>query len=202
MRTKASSDSGHRNPRLSSTRAQRKDRRMDRRDALKKLGLGGATIIGASAVSSSPAFADSGTVNCRYTYSTAATAAITLTRPANNSGRFLVTTTPPAGSCPCGTASPIVSYSFYGALTDNSTATASSGGWIAGSTFDSGTLAIGGGNSSFAYNVQVGVRVQCRDKNGQLTAVCRFRSVSGTNAPTTLAAAGLAATSSANLPTC
>jgi hypothetical protein len=175
---------------------------MDRRDALKKLGFGGAVIVGASAVSSSPAFADSGTVNCRYTYSSAATAAITLTRPGNNTGRFRVTATPPAGSCPCGTASPVVSYSFYGALTGNTTVVASSGGWVAGSTFDSGTLAIGGGNSSFNYTIQVGVRVRCNDKNGQPTAVCRFVSVSGTNAPTTLAATGLAATSAANLPTC
>ena len=38
---------------------------MDRRDALKKLGMGGATVVGASMVVSSPAFADSGTINCR-----------------------------------------------------------------------------------------------------------------------------------------
>jgi hypothetical protein len=40
---------------------------MDRRDALKKLGMGGAAVVGASAVMTSPAFADGGSVACRST---------------------------------------------------------------------------------------------------------------------------------------
>ena len=36
-------------------------RRWDRRDALKKLGMGGATVVGASMIVSSPAFANPGT---------------------------------------------------------------------------------------------------------------------------------------------
>jgi hypothetical protein len=37
---------------------------MDRRDALKKLGMGGATVVGATMVMSSPAFAEPGTPTC------------------------------------------------------------------------------------------------------------------------------------------
>jgi hypothetical protein len=37
---------------------------MDRRDALKKLGMGGATAVGASMIVSSPAFAADGTPTC------------------------------------------------------------------------------------------------------------------------------------------
>jgi hypothetical protein len=37
---------------------------MDRRDALKKLGMGGAAAVGASMVVSSPAFASPGTTSC------------------------------------------------------------------------------------------------------------------------------------------
>lgn len=174
---------------------------MDRREALKKLGMGGATLLGASAVMSSPAFADSGTVNCRYTYGTAATTTITLTRPANNTASVAVTTTAPAGSCPCG-AGPTVTYAYYAALTGNATVPATSGGWVANTTFNATNLAIGGGNSAFGYNVQVGVRVQCSDKNGNPTFICRFYSASGTNGPTTIGPNALTATSAANLPGC
>jgi hypothetical protein len=151
---------------------------------------------------SSPAFADSGTVPCRYTYATAATATTALTRPANNQGRFVVTTTAPGGTCPCGSAAPTVTYAYFGTLIGNATVTASSNGWSAASTFDSGALAIGGGNSAFDFNVQVGVRVQCSDSSGQPTFVCRFFTFAGANAPTTVGPSALADASAAGLPGC
>ena len=40
---------------------------MDRRDALKKLGMGGATVVGATMVISSPALANPGTQDCAAT---------------------------------------------------------------------------------------------------------------------------------------
>ena len=49
---------------------------MDRRDALKKLGMGGATVVGASMVVSSPALANPGTEDCDATSGTPSITAV------------------------------------------------------------------------------------------------------------------------------
>lgn len=55
---------------------------MDRREALKKMAVSGATVVGASVVLSNVAFADGGTVNCRPSGLPSPT--ITLTPSATN----------------------------------------------------------------------------------------------------------------------
>jgi len=169
---------------------------MDRRDALKKLGMGGATVIGATAVLSSPAFADSGSPNCFYSYDTAATATVIITRPSNNNASFAVTTTPPSGTCGCGT--PVVTWQYYGALNGVLPPTPPPAGWTTATSYASGVYNSGGGASSNPYNVQVGVRIQCGT-----SFICRFLTVSGSgtggvqNPPE-----NLTTTSSANLIGC
>jgi hypothetical protein len=176
---------------------------MDRRDALKKLGMGGATVLGASAVMSSPAFADSGSVSCRYSYTTASTASISITRPTNGQVRIVLSATAPGGACGCGD-TPIVRYVYSYVLTDSNQATAQSTDYsLATLSIDSGPLTLGQGNSNIAYDVQVGVRIQCPGGTLGPAYVCRFVTESGSaKAPITFTNVPLSATSSANLPGC
>ena len=79
---------------------------MDRRDALKKMAAGGATIVGASMVLSSVAFADGGTKNSRPTgtaggTSPTLTAALTTSKSTRTINTLAVDATP-AGACPFG----------------------------------------------------------------------------------------------------
>lgn len=180
---------------------------MDRREALKKMAVGGATVVGASVVLTNTAFSDSGTVRCRFTFGVNASFTATLTRPANGQARGQVTVTPPTGgSCGCGGA-PTFSYAFSVTLTDNTSVTVNSGGgatatWQSSATFDTGIQSNGSGNSAYSYVVRVGVRVQCPGISGS-TFVCRFGTVSGSNAPTTTAPTALASsTPPAPLPSC
>ncbi len=161
-----------------------------------------ATVL--PTIASSPAFADSGSPGCLYTYTTDATRTITLSRPSNGNGRFQIATTAPGGSCLCtGIGTLTTSYSYFGSLTGNSTVTASSSGWVVATSFDSGTLAIGGGNSAFSYSIEVGVRIQCPGRRAA-TYLCRFVSVAAitTSDPQIVGPTTLAATSATNLPTC
>lgn len=178
---------------------------MDRRDALKKLAAAGATAVGAPTVLSSAAFADSGTQRCQHSYTAPASLSASLTRPQNNRGRAQVTvsTAGLSGSCGCGgTAS--LSYAFWVRLSDSSTVIQSSSGWQTSNTFDTGSLVIGGGNSAFSYEVQVGIRLSCPGATAARpdAVICRFATVTGTNAPTTVAGVPLAASSATNLPGC
>ena len=181
---------------------------MDRRDALKKMAAGGATVVGASVVLSNLAFADSGTVKCRHTYTTAASFTAVLRRPRADRARAVVTVGgPPAGACPCGGAPPIVAYAFSVTLSDASSVTRNSGGgataaWQASNTFNTGGLNIGGGTSPFNYSVSVGIKLDCAGVTGR-AVICRFAIVTGTNAPTTTPATSLTSTSPpALMPSC
>ena len=176
---------------------------MDRRDALKKLGMGGATIVGATAVMSSPAFADSGSLSCRYTYTTAATATISITRPANSQVRLVLSATAPAGTCGCG-GTPTVRYAYRYALTDSTTVSAQSIDYsLTTLSLDTGTLALGQGNSAITYNVQVGVRVQCPGGTEGPAFFCRFATRAGSSqAPISFSNIPLSDLSAANLPGC
>ena len=181
---------------------------MDRRDALKKMAAGGTAVVGASVVLSTLAFADSGTVKCRHTYTTAASFTAVLTRPANNRGRAVVTVGGiPVGACPCGGAPPIITYAFSVTLSDARSVTRNSGGgptaaWQAGNAFDTGSLRIGRGNSPSEYTVSVGNKLDCVGVTGR-AVICRFATVTGTNAPTTTPATSLTSTSPpASMPSC
>ncbi len=175
---------------------------MDRRDALKKLGMGGATVVAASAVMSSPAFADSGSVSCRYTYTTAATASISITRPVNSQVRFqLSISSAPQGTCRCG-GSPIVVYAFRAVLTDSGTATFGSGQFNASLPFDSGPVNLGQGNSPIQYDVQVGVRIQCPGGAAGPAFICRFSTSAGSSRAPISLTPQLTQLSAASLPTC
>jgi hypothetical protein len=173
---------------------------MDRREALKKLGIGGATVAGASLIMSSPASADSGSPNCRYTYTAPATATISITRPQNSQVRFQLSVSSPTGSCPCG-GSPTITYAFRAVLTDNGSATFGTALFGQPLPFDSGAVSLGQGNSPIAYNVQVGVRINCPE-GAQPASVCRFVTVTGSAAAPINLTPTLTATSAAALPSC
>ena len=176
---------------------------MDRREALKKMAVGGASVVGASVVLSNVAFADSGTTKCRHPYA-AATFTATLTRAGtlNLSGRAIVTVGGVPGPCPCGGATPNISYAFTVTLSDFLSVTVTSGGWQPSNVFDTGALSIFAiGN--FNYAIGVGIRLDCPGISGR-AVTCRFATVSGTNAPTTPPALPLTSPppAPAGLPSC
>ena len=80
---------------------------MDRREALKKMAVGGATVVGASVVLSNVAFADGGTVNSRPTgIAGGSVSFLPATTTSKNTRTVAATLTAiPAGLCPYGTPS-------------------------------------------------------------------------------------------------
>ncbi|MGB8861003.1 MAG: hypothetical protein WCC60_17220 [Ilumatobacteraceae bacterium] len=156
---------------------------VDRRELLKRFAASGLVTVGAaSLVVSSPAFADSGTVPCRFTYAGVATFVATVNRPSSGNAQYqIITVTNPTGVCPCG-GTPTFSYAYWVSLTGTSTATGSTG-WIAASSVSSGVASIGGGTGAFSYSMEVGVRVQCNGaRAGRLAYICRFGTSAGSGA--------------------
>ena len=139
---------------------------MDRREALKKLAVGGATAAGLTAVMTSTAFANPGTANC------AASGTPTVTGSRNGSAGNITLTLGVAGvTCPCpggGTASLVSAptWQLNGNGPTSQTASAPySAFWNAQGTF-------------INWNYTVNFRVRCLDRNGQ--PVCALFSGSGT----------------------
>ncbi len=170
-----------------------------RRDLLKKMAAAGAIGSLVPTIVSTTAFADSGTVACRFTYTTAATATIVLSRPRANQATVVITIANPTGTCPCSPATaPTFNYSYFA----NLGGAVASTGWVTFSSA-SGTFTVAG-TGSYAYSVEAGVRAQCPGKRA-LTFLCRFVLRSGTTSATGAATDGptaMTATSSPNLPTC
>ena len=149
----------------------------DRRELLKRLAAGGIAAAGSSVIRSGQAFADSGTVSCRFTYTGVATFTATINRPASGQGRYqIITVTNPTGVCPCG-GTVTFSYAYWASLTGTSTVTASTG-WIPASSVTSTAFTIGGGTGAFSYRMEVAVRAQCAGRSGP-TYICRFGTSSG-----------------------
>lgn len=152
---------------------------MDRREALKKMAVSGATVVGTSAVVSGVAFADGGSrVNCRPTPATASS----LTPSVSGSGKNYISITPTVATfsalaCPeaCSTGTGTVQYRYELTTATAGVAlfTASSGGSVVSSAFSSaaGSITVpqvfirntGGGNLSTpsTYTVRLTVRYVC-----------------------------------------
>lgn len=142
---------------------------MDRRDALKKLGMGGATMVGASAIMSAPVFADGGSTSSRPGTDAPT---ITLTRLNNDaaSGSISIARLP----CPFGTINP--SRIDYGVSATTSSGTTFTGAVAAYSTaptisppppFAAVSLPIGvaWGSTPRSVTITVAVRWVCREAN-------------------------------------
>ena len=155
---------------------------MDRREALKKMAVGGATLVGASAVMTNLAFADSGSPGCFSAYGTAYTAASLATasvvRSGNSSnGTVTITFAAFSPTCPTGCGTPSVTYALYGTLTVGATTSNfGTGVWGALNTISS-SATLPSTTTSVTFLVNVGVRVLC----GTSSYICRFqtKSVSG-----------------------
>lgn len=158
------------------------DDKSSRRALLKRIAIAGAAGAMAPTIVSSPAFADSGTVKCRFSYTAPATFVATINRPGNNLARFqIITVTNPTGICPCG-GTPTYLYSYWASLTATSSVTLNSGGWTAASTVSSGNVTIGGALGPFSYSMEVAIRVQCQGKGATPAFLCRFGVSSGSGA--------------------
>jgi hypothetical protein len=177
------------------------DGRPTRRALLQKMAIAAGAGVLAPAIVSSPAFADSGTVKCRFKTTTNGTFIATINRPANNQARFqIITITNPVGTCPCGGA-PTFLYSYWAQLTGTSTVTLTSGTtWVNFSSASSGNVSIGGGNGNFGYSLEVAVRVQCPSKTSAPTFLCRYGVSAGSGANSyNVAATQIASSTSVNI---
>lgn len=190
---------------------------MDRRQALQRLAAGGGLALASSMVSSTPAFADSGTVACRHTYTASAAVSITVGRDAlfGSDDEFftLVQTAVPVGVCPCSASLPTITYSyrvFFSSPTSTGTRTATASGLSSLSTgqVQNGFTVGGTGVQNWNYDIQLGVYITCVGMTATPAVICRFVTVSGlTNLPIQagsqfLGTFNLTATSAANLPGC
>lgn len=133
---------------------------MDRREALKKLAVGGAAAAGVTAVMTSTAFANPGTQDCKPTQGSYSTTGTTTSSTATIS----VTTTV-AAACPgtpCGGAdTTLVSYTWTGGVVQ---------------TGGTSIVVTPGQGNTVPWSLTVTVR--CRDRNGQLT--CSRKLFNGT----------------------
>lgn len=163
---------------------------MDRRDALKKLGMGGTTLVGASIVISSPAFADGGSATCRPSPAIANT--LTPSVLGGSKERVRVTssaTTFTAATCGCGGWTRTVQrrWQLAGPTTTIGLYTATTGGTALSSGFSSPGTTVsvespvyvrdsGGGHlAAGAYTVNLTVRHVCR-QGAQVAWSCqRYR---------------------------
>ncbi len=138
-----------------------------RREALRLLAASGGATVAGSLVVSYTAFADSGSIPCRYAFSGSPNAAVRVRNLPNND-RVQFTVTGVAGTCPCGGAATI-EYAYY--LLSNTGVTATSG-WTPLSmadTLDQVIWPLSGGS----VTVSVGVRVTCASPSGT-TIRCRY----------------------------
>lgn len=157
---------------------------MDRRDALKKLAVGGAIAASAPAILSRAAFADSGTSSCFYSYTSPAKFTATLgTRRASGKANVSVTIgTAPSGSCQCGGAAPTITYAIAIKLTGTSTDYVSTGtgnpnpaSWVASNTLTNNGPKLG---STVSYTISVGIRIDCAGIKRR-AVICRFATATG-----------------------
>jgi hypothetical protein len=137
---------------------------MDRRDALKKLGMGGATVVGATMVMSTPALAQAGTPGCAATN---LTLSISASQTGNGGGQnpdaFVTFTPTTTTNCPCNDPAAIPSLT----VTSASIGTVTAPGPTVGP--------LGNGNN---YSYSVTIRANCLD--GGNIAVCSTATVTGT----------------------
>ncbi len=132
------------------------------------MAVGGAAGAIAPAIISSVAYADSGTVPCRFALTAPATFIATINRPGFNLGRYqIITITNPTGTCPCG-GTPVFMYAYWVRLNTVSGQT----GWVNFSSAATNNWTIGGGNGAFTYSMEIGVRVEC--PGTPPTYICRF----------------------------
>ena len=120
---------------------------MDRRDALKKLGMGGATAVGASMVVSSPAFANPGTP---ADIATAVSGQVSVLRTRSNTAtQFTLLTNTISVTCPqSGPGSFVDSILWFNNATGATT-----------STFEP--------NGSGSFSRTISFRVRCLDRDGE-----------------------------------
>jgi hypothetical protein len=140
---------------------------MDRRDALKKLGMGGATVVGASMIVSSPALANPGTNDCAATGGNPTVTAQRNSGNATNGGYSLTINYTGLGtiSCPCPGSPPA---SLVGVPT----------GWLLGATSaPDGLSATWASLSNGTFDFSFSIRVRCLD--GASQPVCAIWSGGG-----------------------
>jgi hypothetical protein len=128
---------------------------MDRREALKKMAAGGATVVGASTILSNVAFANGGTPGC------APTGSVSLSY--SSTGTTVTIGASPTVSCPCGSSQPDVTYQWTGGAASNGSVVISTPN---GTTYPA------------AYPWSLTVTVECLDASGD--PVCASYSTSGT----------------------
>lgn len=150
---------------------------MDRRDALKKLGMGGATIVGASMVVSSPAFAADGTPTCGLT------GAVNLSITSSEAGDVTsIGVAPGAATCPCSGAAPGIATSSWtlskGTLTSLPTANPATWTGVTGNADYTVTVRLtceDGGSKNVCSTANITGRLQQGPTPGTLTfaaAIC------------------------------
>jgi hypothetical protein len=145
------------------------DRRFRRREALTLLAASGGATVAGSLILSQTAFADSGTIPCRYNFTGSPNAAIRVRNRATTNDQIRATVTGVGGTCPCGGAAAIA-YSYFFQAPAGTTNT----GWItANVTTVPGALFPPSGTSS--VTVSVGIRATCNSPSGT-TIRCRFAS--------------------------
>jgi hypothetical protein len=141
--------------------------RFRRREALRLLAASGGATVAGSLIVSQTAFADSGTVPCRFAFTGSPNAAIQTVNSANNDS-ITISVTGVAGACPCG-GTRTVEYAYY-YLTG--TGTTSATGWITGSSVTAGPVALWGTGGG-TVTISVGVRLTCPSPSGT-TIRCRY----------------------------
>jgi hypothetical protein len=138
---------------------------MDRRDALKKLGMGGATVVGASVILSSPAFAATGTAACAAQVGNP-TISVTKTGNASQSQASITITYTGLGSivCPCVGPATLVGSPDLWTFNGVSRSPGSSATWT------------GLGSGTFNYSFRL--KVRCLDRGN--VALCTYWTGGGT----------------------
>jgi hypothetical protein len=143
---------------------------VDRREALKKMAVGGVTVIGASSVMSNMAFADGGSANCQpQGFPTDITGSVTITEVINdnNRDRFNINAaiTPPA--CPAGFA-PNSSPQYFWTVTGGTAVANDNMGPVSGSwVMNNGVRIVDSGSNTIlstgSYTVRLEYRYVCSD---------------------------------------
>lgn len=140
---------------------------MDRRDALKKLGMGGATVVGATMVVSSPALAADGTPTCVASSGTLSITAVPVPEQGGPTVTLTITVAANDIVCPCqspGTAPTIATSGWSLSTGSPSGSTATSASWT------------GVGNKA-NFNYSVTVKLTCLDSGSK--TVCSSGTFSG-----------------------
>lgn len=135
---------------------------------LRLLAAAGVTTVGGQMIVSSPAFADSGSVNCLYEFSGTPTLTTTVVNRTFSADTLQLSVANTAGTCPC-SATSTIEYAY--SITIPGVGSGSTG-WVASSVVSvssPATLWIASGS----VTVRVGIRVTCTGPSGT-TIRCRF----------------------------